>query len=137
MDIKIDGLILTDRRSEVRGKIKSLTETSGEECEKKSYDEKLIEDHELSDSDNKKDGEVVNLYGIIEISTEDIKTFSVNEKEECIRSDVTCQTDSEIYGMCDHVKLICHVMVFQNQNSSSSNVTMKFMSFKRRFYRHL
>ena len=25
----------------------------------------------------------------------------MNEKEECVRSDATCQTDSELYGMCD------------------------------------
>ena len=63
--------------------------------------EKVIEDHELSDLEDKEDDEIVDLSGIMEISTTDIETFPMNEKEECARSDTTCQTDSELYGMCD------------------------------------
>ena len=63
--------------------------------------EKEMEDHDLSDLEDKEDGEVADLSGIMEISTTDIETFSVNETEECVRFDATCQTDSELYGMCD------------------------------------
>ena len=63
--------------------------------------EKEIEDHELSDLEDKEDDEIVDLSGIMEISTTYIETFPMNEKEECARSDTTCQTDSELCGMCD------------------------------------
>ena len=63
--------------------------------------EKEIEDHDLSDLEDKEDDEIVDLSGIMDISTADIETFPMNEKEECVRSDTTCQIDSELYAMCD------------------------------------